>query len=375
MKMLKRCFIIAALLPAAIIYSCSGNVDPEGNGGTDASEGPYTVSVDKTELEADATSVVTFTLKDENGIDLTTADPSGVYFRIEYADGGQEYLDRLQRTYSAFDNGTYVFRGVYKGVPSENTVTVTAVNRSKYEKFHRNVAIYKMTGTWCPNCPSMTAGLNGMEDAVKEHTVILACHGNGSGDDPYRVVVDPSKDADLGNLMLSTFDLLGFPSLVINLNTTLTLRTSSAIEEAVNDQRRNYPATCGIKVEAVCTDGELSAKATLMSDKGGTYDLECALLLDNQFVATGEEPDGMYHHIVRSYSGDFCSYTSANAVEVAAGDEYEKTFRLSSTELSSQPENCNIVVYALKRLDDGTTMVDNIVSCPVNGSVDYVYNE
>ena len=86
MKMLKGCFIIAALLPAAIIYSCSGNVDPEGNGGTDASEGPYTVSVDKTELEADATSVVTFTLKDENGIDLTTADPSGVYFRIEYAD-------------------------------------------------------------------------------------------------------------------------------------------------------------------------------------------------------------------------------------------------------------------------------------------------
>ena len=27
------------------------------------------------------------------------------------------------------------------------------------------------------------------------------------------------------------------------------------------------------------------------------------------------------------------------------------------------------------RLEDGTTMVDNIVSCPVNGNVGYVYNE
>ena len=376
---MKKIYMIsAAVLSAAAALSCTGNVDPEGNGngsGTDTADGIYTVSVDKTELEADATSVVTFTLKDENGIDLTLSDPSGVYFRIEYENGEYEYLDRLQKTYSAFDNGTYVFRGVYKGTPSENTVTVTAVNRSKYEKFHRNVAIYKMTGTWCPSCPSMTAGLNGMEDAIKEHTVILACHGNGSGSDPFRIVVDSGADVDLGNLMLSTFGLQGFPSLVINLNTPFTERTSSAIEKAVNEQRRNYPATCGIKVESVCEDGKLSAKATLMSDKGGTYDIECALLLDDQYVADGVEPDGIYNHIVRSYSGDFCSYASGNAVQVAAGEEHEKTFTLSSKELSEQPENCSIVIYALKRLEDGTTMVDNIVSCPVNGNVGYVYNE
>ena len=124
---MKKIYMIsAAVLSAAAALSCTGNVDPEGNGngsGTDTADGIYTVSVDKMELEADATSVVTFTLKDENGIDLTLSDPSGVYFRIEYENGEYEYLDRLQKTYSAFDNGTYVFRGVYKGTPSENTVT------------------------------------------------------------------------------------------------------------------------------------------------------------------------------------------------------------------------------------------------------------
>ena len=82
--------ISAAVLSAAVTLSCTGNVDPEGNGngsGTDTADGIYTVSVDKTELEADAISEVTFTLKDENGIDLTLSDPSGVYFRIEYENG------------------------------------------------------------------------------------------------------------------------------------------------------------------------------------------------------------------------------------------------------------------------------------------------
>lgn len=371
--MMKRLFmILAAAAATSALFSCSENIGGTAEDDDTGPKGPFTISADKTEIEADAKDAVTFTLRDADGNDLTASDPGGVYFKlVETGD----YMDYLQRTYTSFDNGTYTFCGIYKGTETENTVTVTAVNRSKYEKFHRNVAIYKMTGTWCTNCPSMTAGLNGMEDAIKEHTVILACHGNGSGSDPFRIVVDSGADVDLGNLMLSTFGLQGFPSLVINLNTPFTERTSSAIEKAVNEQRRNYPATCGIKVESVCEDGKLSAKATLMSDKGGTYDIECALLLDDQYVADGVEPDGIYNHIVRSYSGDFCSYASGNAVQVAAGEEHEKTFTLSSKELSEQPENCSIVIYALKRLEDGTTMVDNIVSCPVNGNVGYVYNE
>ena len=380
---MKKIYMIsAAVLSAAAALSCTGNVDPEGNGngsGTDTADGIYTVSVDKTELEADAISEVTFTLKDENGIDLTLSDPSGVYFRIEYENGEYEYLDRLQKTYSAFDNGTYVFRGVYKGTPSENTVTVTAVNRSKYEKFHRNVAVYKMTGTWCPNCPSMTAGLNGVVDDVKEHIVILACHGNSaSQSDPYSLQV--GGGLDLGNHMLSEFfgPSGGFPSLVLNLHDTFLQRSHSAIEGAVNEQRRDYPATCGIKVVSSCTDGNLNAEVTLQSDKGGRYDIECAVLLDNEVYAEGAEPGGLYNHIVRGYSGNFSGYTDANAQDVAAGGEVTKTFSIGSdtiSELASKTDNCSIVVYAMRQLEDGTTMVDNIVSCPVDGSVDYVLNK
>lgn len=365
----------AAIFSVAAMFSCTGNVDPEDDNGGSSSGSVYTISADKTELEADASSVVTFTLKDENGTDLTLTDPGSCYFMIEETG---EYLDRLQRTYSAFDNGTYTFRGMYKGVQSENTVTVNAVNRSKYEMFHRNVAVYKMTGTWCPNCPSMTAGLNGVIPEVSSHMIILACHGNSTSEqDPYSYYVSPN--VDLGNLMLSEFfEMGGFPSLVLNLNTPFVERSHSAIEDAVNEQRRNYPATCGIKVTSTCTGGQLSAEATLMSDKGGTYDIECAILLDNEYYPQGAEPDGKYNHIVRGYSGNFMAYSAEQAKDVAAGEEISRTFNIAAAdvpELADNAENCSIVVYALRRLEDGSTMVDNIVSCPVNGTVDYVYNE
>lgn len=375
--MMKRLFmILAAAAATSALFSCSENIGGTAEDDDTGPKGPFTISADKTEIEADAKDAVTFTLRDADGNDLTASDPGGVYFKlVETGD----YMDYLQRTYTSFDNGTYTFCGIYKGTETENTVTVTAVNRSKYEKFHRNVAVYKMTGTWCPNCPSMTAGLNGVVDDVKEHIVILACHGNSaSQSDPYSLQV--GGGLDLGNHMLSEFfgPSGGFPSLVLNLHDTFLQRSHSAIEGAVNEQRRDYPATCGIKVVSSCTDGNLKAEVTLQSDKGGRYDIECAVLLDNEIYAEGAEPGGLYNHIVRGYSGNFSGYTDANAQDVAAGGEVTKTFSIGSdtiSELASKTDNCSIVVYAMRQLEDGTTMVDNIVSCPVNGSVDYVLNK
>ena len=171
-------------------------------------ENKLKLSVDKTTLEADGVDFVTFSLS-LDGKELTTDEEelAKIYF-IHEKSGNR--LKRYATTFSAVKNGDYSFVATYKGKQSANSVQVKAVNREQYEPYNQKIMIYDITGAWCPNCPTMTAGLANIDPMWKSNAIVLAVHNN----DPWELSYEGS---DLATAMLSRFGGQGYPSCVYDL--------------------------------------------------------------------------------------------------------------------------------------------------------------
>ena len=142
---MKRLLFISAI---ALFASCSGHVDPENQEAEipDEFTEPFTLSVDKTTVEASGKDVVTFSLKD--AYDREMLDDKNTLQGINITSEEGVRVARMEKTVSFIANGTYNFTAKYKGKTSENTVQVVAENRASYEKYHKKFLIlYSLCNT------------------------------------------------------------------------------------------------------------------------------------------------------------------------------------------------------------------------------------
>lgn len=360
-------FVFSLLCLCGCFMACSGSSDENDEpGNTDNGEvkGPITLSVDKTKIEANGTDMATFTVTDANGKKLTTSEyMKNVYFE-DVSTG--DYLERRTNTFTAVENGIHRFKAYYLDWESEE-VTVTAQNRKDYEVFYRKIAVFKMTGTWCTYCPAMTASLKKVEEAMPGRMVKMAFHSSSSSaTDPFHL--------SQTNTIMSRFGANGFPTCIYDLKDMSIDRNVSTITEILSEHIRNYPATCGIKINASydAGKGEITVDAGLKSDKGGEYDLVYVLVTDGLKATGGNETS--YDYTVRTISSNYLTMSSDRKFTVKANQEHTaETFTISgATGLNSATSR--VVVYALRKVD-GAYMVDNITECPINGTIDYIYNE
>jgi hypothetical protein len=244
--MKKLLFILSATLFAA----CSGTIDPDDQG-TELPEveipaeytAPFTLSVDKSEVEADGADAAIFSLKDAYDREMLQ-DKKALQSINIVSDKGIR-VPRMQSSATFISNGEYTFSATFKGVKSENTVKVTARNRAKYEVYHRNIGLFKCTSVSCVACPNLGKILNGLTGEAAEHTVVLSIHGNFSGRDPFSMYVG---DTDLGSYMIGYFGGSGWPTLIYDLEKAETGSGQGSVIEANIMQRRiDNPATCGIQ--------------------------------------------------------------------------------------------------------------------------------
>ena len=350
------------LLPLMMIVGCSEKIGSDDTVGV----APYTLSVDKTEIESDGKQLATFKITDANGTVLTdnTELMSKIYFKNE-ATGRR--LTRKTKTFRSVEDGEYTFSATFSGEPCENTVTIKSQNRTNYEVFKKNVCLYRFTATWCVNCPSMTEGLDRVNDWTKGRLVELDMHGAGSTyqlSDGTRFVADH---------LISQFKAGGFPSCVYDLDLMSDSRSYSEIEELVFDRIAEAPATCGIKANSTFAKDELTLQASVKTSTGGTYDLGYALLVNNLDGGAGAYED-KYNNVVIALSGNYENLSTA-AQELAKDQEkqivdFKQTVTLPD---GAKPEDCSLVVFALKQ--NGSDIdIDNAVRFPLGGSVEYIYN-
>ena len=320
------------------------------------------LSVDKNTVEADGVDCVTFSLT-LDGQELTTNDTTlaNVYFKHEKSG---VRLERYATTFSAVKNGDYSFVATYKGQQSVNSVQVKAVNREKYEPYGQKVMVYDLTGAWCPNCPSMTAGLANVDQMWKDNMIVLAVH-NG---DQWAI---PTSDGDLGQTMLGRFGGQGYPSCVYDLQyLNGNARSPIDIAKVIEQHITAYPATCGVKIESTKLEGTtLTIEAAMTSTTGGEYELGYAVLLDNQYYSGGTATDGIYSDIVIEKSENFLAMTTAKITTVA-NVERTKTFTIKDFK-QTDVNNIRVVVFALTKIN-GKVMVDNANVCKLGQGVDYM---
>ena len=364
---MKRILFISAI---ALLASCSGTVDPEDQGQVELPDEftePFTLSADKTEVEASGKDVVTFSLKDAYGREML--DDKNILQGVNITSTEGVRVTRMEKTVSFIANGTYQFSAKYKGKASANTVEVVASNRAAYERFHKNVAIYKATATWCGPCAAMTRALNGLNDDTDAHSVELCWHGQDE------LAVTPGGwDSDYGSFIISYFNGGGFPTVVLDLKEKTIENTSAGLDKVIWNIRAQYPATCGIKIS---TEYDQSAKvinatAELTSSTGGSYDMGMALLLNNQIVADGTNDNGRYDHIVRAATGNFFMYSSQSLTKVEK--DGKMTFSQQIPAGNHRPQDLSVVAFAIVP-DGDAARIDNIVEVVAGESTDYILND
>lgn len=365
--MTTKAFIKYAIAAVALCATSCREVPVENEGDPTTPQGeitaPYTIEVDKATIEANGVDEATFRVLDANGVDVTASDQAKYVYIKEVSTGNT--LPRGVYSVTALKNGNTDYYATFKGEATSNQVTVAAVNRGQYEKYQHKICIYDITGAWCQYCPSMVVSLEALKKGWADNMIILGVHK----EDRYSV-------GTLAEGMCNQFGVGSYPTCIYDLKDVSGSRSVAEITDIMNRLMIESPSTCGVKIiSSELKNGTLTIEAAVKSDKGGEYDLGCAVLYDNAPAQQGDYvgEDGMYHDIVVAACPNFFQMRSDSKVTLAADEEYTQTFVFEGVTFT-QVENMRVVAYALTN-KGGNVYTDNATVCALGSSIDYVLNE
>ena len=362
--------IILYTLLLLIVAGCHGFQDPADLLAL-VPQGPYTLSVDKKVIESDGKDTAVLTITDVKGLVLTEGEYlRNTSFYIVELDEWRSGLGSSEapNIFTSIADGTYTIKGMYSGEFCENSVTIRSENRSGYEVFHKNVLIYKLTGTWCQYCPYMTEALHNVDDYTKDHSIVMAFHNSDSFSIQY------NASMDMAGMLLSRFGTEddGYPYAIYSLAEGSGKRTVNDIQRLVKNQLTATPASTGIKAESVVTDGKITVNVGVKASESGKYDLAIAVLKDNQTALNYNNQREVYNDVVMMVSGNFYAMSS-DAFELSAGEEINLD-RVCEHPDFAPGTACRIVLFTLKKIGD-KVVVDNAVELNAGSSVGYRYND
>ena len=341
------------------IASCSGNIDPD-EGKSEDPIAPFTLSVDKEVIESDGKDEAVLTITDAEGKVLT--DPEHIRktsFNIKETNVWQSGLmmDR-PNVFTSIKDGTYTISAMYDGKACSNEVKVTSKNRSSYEKFHKNVLIYRFTATWCAYCPDMTEALSNVNEYTKNHSIVMEMHYN----DEFAIDALEKYAGDV-------YQYQGFPYCRYSLAEGSGDRAVNDIQALVEKQLVEYPAQTAIKASSSISGNTLKVDASVTASSKGTFDLGMAVLKDNCIPASSEAYETVYNDVVLSISGNYYGMSADGSFTLEADDEKKITREWTNDILSSdEAKDCRVVLFTLAKYGD-KVVIDNAVTFKVGEGV------
>lgn len=369
---MKRIFVTAFF--TLLAFTACEQVD--GPADVPTGEGTMTISVDKTQIESDGKDIATFTIKDANGNILTTEANKGIIFFKNVANGSR--LPRYSTGFTSIVDGEFEFVGIYNGMETSNSVRIKAQNRASYELYHRNVAVFKLTGTWCSNCPRMTDALHALDDDAMNHSIVLACHSEEKGH-PFYVNYN---GADLASGVFRHMNETSgvFPTNCYDLVSLNTSSSTITIADEIMKRRIDSPAGVGVKISSVrLEDNAIKVDAAVKASAAGTYDMVCLLVADNLKYEGGytNNDDGLYSNVILAVSGDnLFTYGSRTKFNLEKDAESVRSFefKFASAPSSALLDNMRAVILVHRQNADGSSEVNNCAECAFGETLDYMYN-
>ena len=349
-------------MAAFTVAACAGTIDPAEQGGEPVA--PFTLSADKTQIESDGADMATFTIKDANGTVLTDADHiRNTSFQIVELDEWHSGVGSSEapNTFSSITDGTYTIKAMYNGEYCTNEVKVTSKNRAAYEKFYKNVLLYRFTATWCGYCPSMTSALEKVNDYTKNHSIIMQIHGN-----------DEFAMSAMSSFATEIYNSQGYPYCDYSLTGGSTKRTVNDIQRFVKDVLYTYPARTGIKASSAIEGDVIKVNATIQASVAGEYDLACAVIKDGCVPSAADANEKVYDNVLVGITANYRQMV-AGTPSMQKDSERQVFLELPSASFKDVADKCTIILFTLTKVN-GKVVVDNATTLKIGGSVDYKYN-
>ena len=361
MKTIGRIILIcAAVLAAACTDKANTDKEPVL---------PLTLSVDKSTIESDGQDIATLIIKDAEGMILTEGkNLNKTAFHVEETDEWLNgiLLGDMANKFTSLADGSYTISGMYDGKYCDNTIKVTSQNRRTYETFHKNVAIYRLTGTWCGYCPQLTTALNGINDFTEDHSVVLEFH-NG---DEFSVKYDSTHD--LASKLMVEFRNTSLPYAIFSLSLGIDTRDSYEIQSIVKDILTKNPAKTGIKASSAVEGDVLKVNAVIQASAEGEYDLACAVVKDGCVPTVSGANEDVYNNVLVGITTNYRYMVSGTPV-MQKDSERQVFMELPAASFKNVADKCRIILFTLTKVN-GKVVVDNATSLEIGGSVDYKYN-
>lgn len=354
-----------------MLSSCSGSSEEGDTGGTD--DGILRIAADKTEILADGVEKVTFTVR------LGTRDVSGesTMNLVLVKQSGEEKLDYGVRVFSTSVAGSYTFKArYYEGgaMYSENEITVTAKPVTGGASYYHKMLGMQFTSVGCQACPMLSATLKSIQAELPGRLAVASFHMDfGNVADPMSIAATNSYRTNvLGNFS-------GLPRFFYNLRkgTLEMISVKSQIEGELENELRNYPASCGVAIESVYDSSSrtVSLTAKLTSNVTNTYRCLIYLVEDGiRYFQMNGDDNYVHNNVVRAVVSSSLNGERFSS-EVQAGQEITMKRSCQLAE-GWNSDNMRIIVSMLTTLDGGKTYTcNNVNECKLGESAGYLYNE
>lgn len=356
-KTLAVCFLMA-------VTACSGNDGGEDSGTV---SGDLTLSISKTVIEANGTDAVTVAVM-KGETDITSQ--SKVY--MEDPSGNTSSFK--ETSFSTTTEGDYVFYAYYEGVKTEN-ITVRAFKNipslpadSKPEQntgFAKRVLAVQHTGTWCQNCPYMKRGIDAYLKANPDNCAVFVASHNGD-----------TMAGEASNTVNSYLTVSSYPLLSVDLNTSNTLQAlndADLLAEQIAG-RINQAKSSGCKT-GISVASENAGSSVVVNVKVKLANVEnCRVavwLLEDGIVAaqTGGSSTEVHNNVLLTSSS---TVAYGDRIQLDADGAGQNVYRLDVSG-AHDLSNCRLVVFTTVPNTSGRFVVDNVVTCPLDGQTAFEY--
>lgn len=397
---MKNLFKYASLLmAAAMLFSCRGTIDPEGDEPIDP------VNPEDLELKITSNKNLIQTNVDEATITVTLGDEV-ITEEITFFDGNNKVIDIPGFKYVAKSAGEHVIWANY-GTYNSNKVTIKALDmaipatpadpKPASTEFKTKVLMTEFTTVGCTYCPNMKLVLHELmaDEAIADKLVFTACHSG---------IIDPTADPAYIKTSLDDFcKSTGFPSVNFDFYYTEGNYTKSISEfkSYVNDFHSfKEEVAAGIAVNSQVIDGRLIIKTTVKAAETGEYRIGAILLEDgieaNQKGGMAEPwmntHDGVMRYIDSKYGNNLYYGHLLGKIEEGKTADYLFDWNLetiwSEGDRACQiygktgwdefvMDNLHLVVFVstigTNQKGEQFYYVNNVIDCPINGKTPFEY--
>jgi len=343
-----------------------------------ASAVEVSLSVDNTSIIANNRDKSTFIVKydEENVTSSAVIMQRTVNNNFVTLDNQEFFTDKAD---------TYTFFATYEGMRS-NDVTIEA--EFVELAFLKGYSIVEITSTTCPVCPLLTAELDKLKLYFPDRIHVISLHPFGK-----------YCDSDLSGALAETavrfvdnvnpLDYHNFapPLAIVDLYDPVHLYerdTQTPLIKAIDRATltRERASMTGMAVQSSVNGSKINFKVSFKTIKTGNYRFFAFIVEDNVVnrQALGEHmvnPDFINHNVGTYLLTEGDPYQGVNLGIITVDSETTRAFSINTDNFRPgrivDLANCRIVCYTLRSINGKDFFVDNVTSCPVNGTVRYLY--